>query len=163
LWTSLVDPRVAPALELARVYASRWEHELYFREIKRPLRRTAVLQSHTVETGAQDIAALVLASAVLATERARAANGTIPVLRVSFGHVLNAVRGMWLFFGPFNDLMTEPLKTRIVRRGDRLRRAGLTAPRRSRTCPRAVRQPVTGWPRLLRPESIDGPWVLKIQ
>jgi len=162
LWTSLVDPRAAPALELARVYASRWEHELYFREIKRQLRRTAVLQSHTVETGAQEIAAVVLASAILATERARAANGTIPVLRVSFGHVLNAVRGMWLFFGPFNDLMTEPLKTRIIRRGYRLMRAGLTAPRRSRTCPRAVRQPVTRWPRLMRPESIEGPWDLQI-
>jgi len=33
LWTSLLTPRTAPALELARVYASRWEHELYFREI----------------------------------------------------------------------------------------------------------------------------------
>src|SRR5207237_7052062 len=30
LWTSLLDPRTAPALDLARVYASRWEHELYF-------------------------------------------------------------------------------------------------------------------------------------
>ena len=162
LWTSLVDPHAAPALELARVYASRWEHELYFREIKRQLRRTAVLQSHTVETGAQEIAALVLASAVLAIERARAANGTIPVLRVSFGHVLNAVRGMWLFFGPFSDLMSESLKTQIVRRGYRLMRAGLTAPRRSRTCPRAVRQPVTRWPRLMRPESIEGPWDLQL-
>lgn len=162
LWTTLLDPRTAPALDLARVYASRWEHELYFREIKRQLRRTAILQSHTVETGAQEIAAIVLASAVIASERARAANGTIPVLRVSFAHVLHAVRGMWLFFGPFNDLMTDPLKTRIVRRGYRLMRAGVTAPRRSRTCPRAVRQPVTRWPRLMRPESIEGPWNLQI-
>jgi hypothetical protein len=33
LWTTLTDPRTAPALELAQVYASRWDHELYFREI----------------------------------------------------------------------------------------------------------------------------------
>src|SRR5207244_3081656 len=45
LWTSLIDPAAAPALELAHVYASRWEHELYFRELKRQLRRTALLQS----------------------------------------------------------------------------------------------------------------------
>ena len=83
LWTTLRDPRTAPALELAQVYASRWEHELYFREIKRQLRRSAVLQSHTVETGAQEIAAIVLASAVIADERARAATGQIPALRVS--------------------------------------------------------------------------------
>jgi DNA-binding FadR family transcriptional regulator len=63
----------APALEIAQMYGSRWEHELYFRDVKRHLRKTALLQSHTVETGAQEIAAVVLASALLATERARAA------------------------------------------------------------------------------------------
>ena len=162
LWTSLLDPTAAPALELARVYASRWEHELYFRELKRQLRRTAVLQSHTVETGAQEIAALVLASAMLATERARAANGHVPVLRVSFGHVLNVVRGMWLFFGPFDDLTTEDLKRRVMRRGYALMRHSLTTPRRSRTCPRAVRQPVTRWPRLLHTQSIEGPLQFQI-
>lgn len=162
LWTTLLDPRAAPALDLARVYASRWEHELYFREIKRQLRRTALLQSHTVETGAQEIAAIVLASAVIASERARAATGRIPALRVSFGQILNVIRGMWLFFGPFDDVFTEPQKTRVIRRGRALIRRSLTAPRRARSCPRAVRQPVTGWPRLLKPESIEGPWQLQI-
>jgi len=157
LWTTLVDVTTAPALELARLYASRWEHELYFREVKRDLRRSALLQSHTVETGAQEIAAVVLASAVLATERARAAHGTVPVLRVRFGQVLNVVRGLWLFFGPFEDLMTDQLKSQFVRRGYRLMRHSLIAPRRSRTCPRAVRQPVRAWPRLLQPQSIEGP------
>jgi hypothetical protein len=162
LWTSLLDPQTAPALELARVYASRWEHELYFREIKRQLRRTAVLQSHTVETGAQEIAAIVLASAVIASERARAAAGHIPVLRVSFGQVLNVVRGMWLFFGPFDDVFTDQQKTRVIRRGRALIRRSVIAPRRPRTCPRAVRQPVTRWPRLMKPESIQAPWQLQI-
>lgn len=162
LWTTLLDPRTAPALDLARVYASRWEHELYFREIKRQLRRTAVLQSHTVETGAQEIAAIVLASAVIASERARAATGQIPALRVSFGQVLNIVRGMWLFFGPFDDVFTDQQKTRVVRRGRALIRRSVIAPRRPRTCPRAVRQPVTRWPRLLQPESINAPWQLQI-
>lgn len=162
LWTTLLDPRTAPALELARVYASRWEHEVYFREIKRQLRRTALLQSHTVETGAQEIAAIVLASALIASERARAATGQIPALRVSFGQVLNVVRGMWLFFGPFDDVFTDQQKTRVVRRGRALIRRSLIAPRRPRTCPRAVRQPVTRWPRLLQPESIEAPWQLQI-
>ena len=80
LWTSLVDVRTAPALELAQLYAQRWEHELYFRELKRQVRKTDLLQSHTVETAAQEIAALVLVSALLATERLRAAGGQIPVV-----------------------------------------------------------------------------------
>jgi len=162
LWTTLRDPRTAPALELAQVYASRWEHELYFREIKRQLRRSAVLQSHTVETGAQEIAAIVLASAVIADERARVATGHLPALRVSFGQVLNIVRGLWLFLGPFDDVFTDQQKTRVVRRGRALIRRSVLAPRRSRTCARAVRQPVTRWPRLLRPESIEAPWQLHI-
>ena len=160
LWTTLHDPRTAPALALAQVYASRWEHELYFREIKRQLRRSVLLQSHTVETAAQEIAAIVLASAVIADERARAATGHIPPLRVSFGQVLNIVRGMWLFLGPFDDVFTDQQKTRVVRRGRALIRRSVLAPRRPRTCPRAVRQPVTRWPRLLRPESIEAPWQL---
>jgi hypothetical protein len=162
LWTSLLDPRTAPALELARVYASRWEHELYFREIKRQLRRSAVLQSHTVETGAQEIAAIVLASAVIASERAHAATKEIPALRVSFGQVLNIVRGMWLFFGPFDDVFTAQQKIRVIRRGHALMRRSLSGPRRARTCARAVRQPVTRWPRLLQPQSIEAPWQLQI-
>jgi hypothetical protein len=157
LWTSLRDPRTAPALELAELYARRWEHELYFREIKRTLRKTDLLQSHTVETGAQEIAAIVLASALLATARARAANGKVPVLTVSFGHVLNVVRGMWLFFGPFDDLVNDRLKHRVVRRGYTLMRRSLTAKRRSRNCPRAVRQTMKAWPRLLQTHSVEGP------
>ena len=162
LWTTLLDPRTAPALELAQIYASRWEHELYFREIKRQLRRSAVLQSHTVETGAQEIAAIVLASAVIASERARAATGQIPALRVSFGQILQVVRGMWLCLGPFDDILTDQQQTRVVRRGRALIRRHVLAPRRPRTCARAVRQPVTKWPRLLTPQSIEAPWELQL-
>jgi hypothetical protein len=46
---------------------------LYYRELKHQLRKSEVLPSHTLETGAQEIAAVVLASALLARERARAA------------------------------------------------------------------------------------------
>ena len=141
---------------------SRWEHELYFRELKRQLRRTALLQSHTVETGAQEIAAIVLASALIASERARAATVDIAALRISFSQILNVVRGMWFFFGPFDDVFTEQQKTQVIRRGRALIRRSLTAPRRPRTCPRAVRQPVTHWPRLLQPESIEAPWQFQI-
>src|SRR5260370_27055416 len=84
LGTSLLDPRTAPALELAQLYATRWEHELYFRAAKRVLRPPDVFQSHTVETGAQEIAAIILATALLARERARAANGQITVFPTKF-------------------------------------------------------------------------------
>jgi hypothetical protein len=157
LCTSLLDHRAAPALELANVYATRWEHELYFRNAKGVLRQTDVLQSHTVETGAQEIAAIILVTALLARERARAANGLVPVLRIKFGVVLAIVRSMWFSLGPIEDPLSEQQKEQIVARGQALMRRSLTGPRRSRTNPRAVRQPVTKWPRLLETNSVEGP------
>jgi hypothetical protein len=162
LCTSLLDHRNAPALELAKLYATRWEHELYFREAKRVLRQTDVLQSHTVETGAQEIAAIILATALLARERARAAAGQVPVLRVKFGVVLAVVRSMWFFLGPCDDLLTDQQKDQIVQRGDALMRHCVTAKRRPRTCPRAVRQPVRKWPRLMETASVEGPVQFKV-
>jgi hypothetical protein len=157
LCTSLLDPRTAPALELAKLYATRWEHEVYFREAKRVLRQTDVLQSHTVETGAQEIAAIILATALLARERARAANGEVPVLRIKFGVVLAVVRSMWFFLGPCEDLLTDHQHDQIVQRGEALMRHCITAKRRSRTNPRAVRQPIRKWPRLMQTASVEGP------
>ena len=156
LCTSLLDHRKAPAVELAQLYAARWEHELYFREAKRVLRQTDVLQSHTVETGAQEIAAIILATALVARERARAANGQVPVLRVKFGVVLAIVRSMWFYLGPLEDLLTTRQKDQVVKRGEALMRRCITGKRRSRTNPRALRQPVTRWPRLMQTHSVEG-------
>jgi hypothetical protein len=157
LCTSLLDHRTAPALELAHLYAMRWEHELYFRNAKRVLRQTDVLQSHTVETGAQEIAAIIVVTALLARERARAANGQVPVLRIKFSVMLAIVRSMWFYLGPMRDLLTETQRAQVVNRSQALMRRALTGPRRSRTNPRAVRQPVTKWPRLMQTDSVEGP------
>src|SRR3989442_39159 len=117
LWTSLVDVRTAPALELAQLYAQRWEHELYFREVKRQVRKTDLLQSHTVETAAQEIAALVLVSALLAAERLRPAGAQIPVLRVSFAKILElCVKPMWLALDLGDGLLTDQQLNRMMQR-----------------------------------------------
>lgn len=157
LWTSLLD-RDLSALDLGRLYAQRWEQELYFREVKHDLRRTDVLLSHTMETAAQEVAAIVLASALLAVERTRAADGTIPVLRVSFAKMLPIVEGMWYALDIAGPVLTEVQKHFILTQMyDRMRRH-ITPKRRARSCPRAVRQPVTGWPRLRRNTSVEGPF-----
>jgi hypothetical protein len=157
LWTSLVDVQTAPALELAQLYAQRWEHELYFRELKRQVRKTDRLQSHTIETAAQEIAALVLVSALLAAERLRAAGGQVPVLRVSFAKILElCVKPMWLWLDLGHGVLTDHQLTQIMQRGYQRMRRYVTPPRRARSCPRAVRQPIQAWPRLLRTQSIEG-------
>jgi hypothetical protein len=163
LWTSLLDPEAAPALELVPLYTQRWEHELYYRELKRQLRKTDVLQSHTLETGAQEIAAIILASALLATQRAAAAQGQTPVLRVSFIKTLELMRPLWLTLALGGDLLSPLQKQQLTERF--LQRASryVTRPRKQpRSCPRAVRRPVAHWPRLRKNQSRQGPIHFKV-
>jgi hypothetical protein len=159
LWTDLLEPRAAPAWELVGRYARRWEHELSYREIKRQLRKNEVLQSHTGETGAQEIAAVVLASALLARARIQAAAGEVPALRVSFVKTLERRRPLWLTLELGRDLLSARQKRALTEKF--LAFAGrwyvTRRRRRPRSCPRAVRQPVSGWPRRLQYQSWEGP------
>ena len=158
LWTSLLEAKNAPAQELAALYAKRWEHELYYRELKRTLRKNEVLQSHTVETGAQEIAALVLASAMIARERQRAAGGQTPVLRMSFAKTLALMLPLWLLLEVGSDLLSEDQKRALTARLLKSIRQSATRPRKKpRSCPRAVRRPVSGWPRLRQNTYHQGP------
>lgn len=147
LWTNLLDAQAYPAQELARLYTQRWEQELNYRQMKLELRRSELLQSQTVETAAQEVAALVLATPLIAKERARAAGGEIPVLRVSFVKVLQLLQPLWLVFALGAEILSQRQKRQLVDRFYAHMRAMVTAKRRSRSCPRAVRQPVRAWPR----------------
>ena len=163
LWTDLVDVETAPALELVQLYTQRWEHELYFRELKRQVRKTDLLQSHTVETAAQEIAALIVVSALLAAERLRVAGGPLPVLRVSFSKILElGIKPLWLWLELGEGVLTEDQLRTIMKRGYARMRRYVTPPRRARSYPRAVRQTVKPWPRLLRTHSVEGPFHFKL-
>jgi hypothetical protein len=163
LWTSLLDPQSAPARELIELYARRWEHELYYRELKRQLRKSEVLHSHTLETGAQEIAAVVLASALLARERARAAAGAVPVLHISFVKTLELLRPLWLTLALGGELLSPRQKEQLTERFLAFAQRQVTRKRkRPRSCPRAVRQPVSKWPRLRRNQSWEGPVQFKL-
>lgn len=150
LWTSLWDPQSAPARERIELYAQRWEPELFDRQLKRQLRRTELFQSHTVETGAQEIAAL------LAAERAAAAGGAVPVLRISCLKLLELIRPLWLVLELGEDLLEPWQKEELTERFYAQARRRVTGRRRARSCPRAVRQPASGWPRLRHHQSWTG-------
>lgn len=97
-WTSLLDWRRHPAAELLALYARRWEQEVSYKELKVDTRSTPCLQTHTPLTAMQEIAALILAYAVLVDYRVEAASvGEVGVLRIilgAIGHaVLRAVQG----------------------------------------------------------------------
>ena len=158
LWTSLLDWKAYPARELLELYCCRWEQEGAYREMKIDLRWTHLLESHTPLTAAQEIAALVLAQALVAAERMKAAEaGQVEVLRISFAKTLLLVRSLWEFVARMEDLLSEKQIRLLVQRT--IKEIGLQAiaKRRPRSCPRAVRQPVRSWPRLIRNTYQNGP------
>lgn len=150
-WTSLLDAAKHPAKELLALYALRWEQEMTYKEMKVDMRQSEVLRSHTVETAAQEIAALVLAHAILAEQRMsiaakRGCNG----LRISFGKTLDWLRSMWTVIALSEGVLTSLQMDAIVRQVfDFIAQTALPK-RRQRSCPRALRQPVSSWPRLTK-------------
>jgi hypothetical protein len=158
LWTSLLDWRRFPAAQLLALYARRWEQEVFYKELKVDMRSTPCLQSHTPLTAIQEIAALILAYAVLVDYRVEAAAmGEVGVLRISFIKTLQVVQGLWQFLEVSADLLTGAQVRLIVRRCLR-RIADMAIPkRRQRSCPRALRRPVSSWPRLRKNTYRQGP------
>jgi len=151
LWTSLLDGKKHSAATLLALYARRWEQESFYRELKVDLRSAELIQSHTPTTAAQEIAALIMAYAILVEERIQAAKaGEVPVLRISFLKTLEAVRGLWHFLEMTEDLLDARQIRLAVRRTMRRIAEMAIAKRRQRSCPRALRQPVSSWPRLVK-------------
>ena len=149
LWTSLLDHREYPAMELAKLYTKRWEHELYWRQMKLELRKSEILQSHTVETAAQEISAIIIGTALIARERINASR-TTNALDVSFLKCLELIRPFWQLC----CLLTKVVSDSQINAIHKLLTAQISSckkqKKRLRSCVRAVRQPVSGWPRLLQ-------------
>ena len=100
---------------------------------------------------------------MLADERRRAAGGRLPVLRVSFAKLLElCVKPMWLWVDLGEGILTEAQLQQILKRGYARMRQYLTPPRRARSCPRAIRQPIRPWPRLRRAHAINGPMQFRL-
>lgn len=151
LWTSLLDWRQHPASELLALYARRWEQESFYKELKVDLRSSQLVQSHTPLTAAQEIAAWIIAYAILVEERMKAAAvGEVAVLRISFLKTLEAVRGLWRVLETGAGIFTAKQVRQLVRRTLREIAQMALPKRRARSCPRALRQPVSSWPRLLK-------------
>jgi hypothetical protein len=158
LWTTLHDHKLYPADELAELYAMRWECELYYKELKLDVRGAPLLASHTLETALQEIAAVILGSAVIARMRVEAAERMeVPVRRVSFFKLLLATRGLWAAFEHAGAKLTKALKVQFWKQFvDNVRRTAILPERRNRSCPRVLRQPVSKWPRKINQKSYTG-------
>jgi hypothetical protein len=163
LWTNLLDDKAYPAKELVQLYAMRWEQEIAFKELKIELKRDLLLLSHTLCTAAQEVAALIMAQAIIVRARVATSDfGHVPVLHISFIKTLQAFRALWMTFAVADDLLPRRTRQVIVHRMLQMLVSQKSPPRRSRSCPRAVRQPIHKWPRLLRNTSSSGRFSYKI-
>lgn len=157
-WTSLLDWRTYPARELIELYAKRWEEELFYRELKIDLRSHRLLQSHTPETAGQEVAALLMAQTILVEQRMQAARlGKVPVLQISFRKTLAMLQPLWLILGCSEGILSDEQVRQMTRRIMNQIAEAAIPKRRKRSCPRAVRQPVSSWPRLLKNSYQTGP------
>jgi hypothetical protein len=94
LITNLLDPREAPALELARAYSQRWHIELLFRLVKVDLRTPGgILRSRSPQGVRQELWALLCLYQALRTLITRGALiAGLDATRISFPPALDAVK-----------------------------------------------------------------------
>lgn len=162
LWTSLSVAQ-AGAQQILALYARRWEQEVFYREFKLQVARGALLQSHTPQTAQQEIAALLMACALVAEERLAAAaeaGGEVQaagVVRISQRICLEQTQALWLVLSTAQGLLDEAAQGELVRRMRAQIAACALPPRRARSCERKVRQPVNKWPRMISPVSVSSP------
>lgn len=148
-WTNLLDSKKYPGKELLALYAKRWEQEIMYKQLKIDMRQSPLLNSHTPHTAAQEVAALVLAHALVAQTRLEAASiGASEVLRISFGKTLVLVRSLWLTLAVGDGIISQKQAQALTRQMLTLLADTILPIRRKRSCPRKVRQPVSSWPRL---------------
>jgi Transposase DDE domain len=150
-WTNLIDEVCYPAEELIALYALRWEQEIAFREIKEHLYGDNILLSHTPVTAVQEICALFMAQAMVSRARCSVGiNYNVPIMMVSYKKTLDACRNLCWLVTILGVNLTKHQMDAIIRHIEKDLAKQLSPPRRKRSCPRAVRQPVNKWPRLMK-------------
>jgi hypothetical protein len=155
-WTSLLDPSQAPARELVVLYAKRWEHELYFRELKSSLGTNNLLRSQTVDTAAQEVVAMIIGSALVATERSKLEPGQELTHRISFLKVSALIEPLWLTLLLGADILSASQKQQLVDRFYWMAGQMKMPKKRARSCPRVIRQRVLRWPRKADQKTLHG-------
>ena len=156
-WTGLLDAGTHPAKELVELYATRWEEELFFRELKSHLHgRANLLSAQTPDTAAEEVLAMLLAAVLVARQRLAVAQAAgAPVLRISFAQVHQQTVALCQIFELGHDLIGPAQRAEWTRRlVEQLAATALIQKRRPRSCQRAVRQPVKDWPKMKTPTSV---------
>jgi hypothetical protein len=144
LLTSLLDPKLFPAAEIAGLYHERWELEMGFDEIKtHTLEREETLRSRAPERIRQELWGLAIAYNLVRLEMERAAERIgLPPSRIGYRASLLMIRNFWL-------AAWQVATGNLPRRLDILREdlaLNVLPPRRPRRYPRAVKIKMSSYP-----------------
>jgi hypothetical protein len=146
LLTSLLDPALYPAAEIAELYHERWELELGFDEIKtHALEREEALRSRAPERVLQEVWGLAIAYNLVRLHMQQVAQrAAVAPTRISFRHALLLLRGFW----QLTAWIASP--GNLPRRLDDLHHELallILPPRRPRRYPRVVKIKMSNYPR----------------
>lgn len=136
--TSLLDPEMHPAKELAELYHQRWEIELAYDELKTEmLQREETLRSQTPRGIEQELWGLLLAFNLVRSEMTRiAAEADVSPTRISFIAAYQTMQVLWLTL----PLIAPGRVPEVLRRMRADVRRFILPPRRSeRSYPREVK------------------------
>jgi hypothetical protein len=161
LWTTLLDAARHPAGELLKLYAMRWEQELFFRELKSHVEREHLLRAGTMQGAQAEFGALIVAAGFLAQQRVAAARlvGLAPV-RVSVGKIARALEALLPVLSVAEGVISaQQQKELITRVMENTAREARIKERRSRNCQRGLRKPVSAWPRIRTRSDAHGTWL----
>lgn len=149
LLTSLLDPEVYPAEEIAALYHERWEIELGFDEIKTEmLMHAAPLRSKTVEGVKQEIWGLLIAYNLVRREMEQIADeACVEPTRVSFVAALRFIRSEfeWCSIGTPGSIPKKLLRLR-----QSIKHFILPPRRHKRRYPRVVKRLKSKYPKKRR-------------
>lgn len=111
--TTLLDPKAAPAKELAALYPERWEIETAFDELKTHLRgRQTLLRSKTPDLIRQEFYGLMMAHfAIRGLMHEAALTGEVDPDELSFMHAVRVVRRTLPHFAALSPLERSPQST----------------------------------------------------
>lgn len=139
-----------------QLYAMRWEHELFYRELKSHLHGCGnLLDAQTPESAAQEALTMMMAASLIARQRAAvAAKAGVEMKRVSFAKVLDATVALCRVLEIGRDLIDDQAREEwILRVLEELAVTALIPKRKPRSCTRGLRQPTQNWPKIKNPTS----------
>lgn len=149
-WTSLLDPKAFPAVELVRLYAQRWEEEITFDELKThqaaltTVNRPVMFRSQTTRRVLQEAWGFLIAYNLVRTLMAEAAaSRDLPAVRLSFVDALERIRQASLLMAAARTRDLPRIYAELIEALSRCRLEG----RRGRDNPRSVVIKMSSYPK----------------